>query len=99
MNFQYSSQDVQSHTLYQNNKHLESYTTKENNSSTPTAPSGPLASSSAKRQLLSRAAVTHRFRKLKTPSKCRECDSYVYFQGMLENFPFARVILNAIFSL
>ena len=34
-----------------------------------------------KRQLFSRAAVTHKFRKLKTPSKCRECDSYVYFQG------------------
>ncbi|XP_017351114.2 rho GTPase-activating protein 45 isoform X1 [Ictalurus punctatus] len=30
---------------------------------------------------LSRAAKTHRLRKLRTPSKCRECDSYVYFQG------------------
>ncbi|GAA6097748.1 rho GTPase-activating protein 45 [Tachysurus ichikawai] len=30
---------------------------------------------------LSKAAKTHRLRKLRTPSKCRECDSYVYFQG------------------
>ncbi|XP_075707134.1 rho GTPase-activating protein 45 [Rhinoderma darwinii] len=30
---------------------------------------------------LSRAARTHRLRKLRTPSKCRECNSYVYFQG------------------
>ncbi|KAG1668935.1 Rho GTPase-activating protein 29 [Nymphon striatum] len=32
-------------------------------------------------QAMSKAAVTHTFRKLKTPSRCRECDSYVYFQG------------------
>ncbi|TSP09096.1 Rho GTPase-activating protein 45 [Bagarius yarrelli] len=30
---------------------------------------------------LSKAAKTHHLRKLRTPSKCRECDSYVYFQG------------------
>ncbi|XP_041648235.1 rho GTPase-activating protein 45 isoform X2 [Cheilinus undulatus] len=30
---------------------------------------------------LSRAAQTHKLRKLRTPAKCRECDSYVYFQG------------------
>uniref|UniRef100_A0A670XUY6 Rho GTPase activating protein 45 n=1 Tax=Pseudonaja textilis TaxID=8673 RepID=A0A670XUY6_PSETE len=30
---------------------------------------------------MSRAAQTHRLRKLRTPSKCRECNSYVYFQG------------------
>ncbi|KAM6962440.1 rho GTPase-activating protein 45 [Aplochiton taeniatus] len=30
---------------------------------------------------LSKAALTHRLRKLRTPAKCRECDSYVYFQG------------------
>uniref|UniRef100_A0A665TDM5 Rho GTPase activating protein 45b n=1 Tax=Echeneis naucrates TaxID=173247 RepID=A0A665TDM5_ECHNA len=30
---------------------------------------------------LSKAAQTHRLRKLRAPSKCRECDSYVYFQG------------------
>ena len=31
---------------------------------------------------MSKAAETHKFRKLKTPSRCRECDSYVYFQGL-----------------
>lgn len=30
---------------------------------------------------LSPAARMHVFRKLRTPSRCRECDSYVYFQG------------------
>lgn len=35
-----------------------------------------------RRQSQSKAAITHNFRKLKTPSRCRECDSYVYFQGM-----------------
>lgn len=30
---------------------------------------------------LSKAARTHRLRKLRTPAKCRECNSYVYFQG------------------
>ncbi|XP_042242291.1 rho GTPase-activating protein 45-like isoform X2 [Homarus americanus] len=35
----------------------------------------------ARRQVMSKAAVTHTFRKLKTPSRCRECDSYVYFHG------------------
>ncbi|XP_077981086.1 rho GTPase-activating protein 45-like isoform X2 [Glandiceps talaboti] len=29
----------------------------------------------------SKAALTHVFRKLRAPSKCRECDSYVYFNG------------------
>ena len=44
--------------------------------------SGPLSPTAVpRRQLMSKAAVTHRFRKLKTPSKCRECDNYVYFQG------------------
>ena len=43
---------------------------------------GPLSPTAPpRRQFMSKAAVTHRFRKLKTPSKCRECDSYVYFQG------------------
>ncbi|TRY55222.1 hypothetical protein DNTS_032686 [Danionella cerebrum] len=40
------------------------------------APTGPFRNVG-----LSRAAKTHRLRKLRTPSKCRECDSYVYFQG------------------
>ncbi|XP_063085271.1 rho GTPase-activating protein 45 isoform X3 [Cavia porcellus] len=30
---------------------------------------------------LSKAARTHRLRKLRTPAKCRECNSYVYFHG------------------
>lgn len=30
---------------------------------------------------LSKAAMTHMIRKLRTPSKCRECESYVYFNG------------------
>uniref|UniRef100_A0A8K9UXW6 Rho-GAP domain-containing protein n=1 Tax=Oncorhynchus mykiss TaxID=8022 RepID=A0A8K9UXW6_ONCMY len=30
---------------------------------------------------MSKAAKTHRLRKLRTPAKCRECNSYVYFQG------------------
>ncbi|XP_071536568.1 rho GTPase-activating protein 45-like isoform X5 [Panulirus ornatus] len=35
----------------------------------------------SRRQVMSKAAVTHTFRRLKTPSRCRECDSYVYFHG------------------
>lgn len=44
----------------------------------PTSPTTP-----PRRQIImSRAAVTHRFRKIKTPSKCRECDTIVvYFNG------------------
>ncbi|KPP73031.1 minor histocompatibility protein HA-1-like [Scleropages formosus] len=41
-----------------------------------TVPTGPFRNVG-----LSRAAQTHRLRKLRTPAKCRECDSYVYFQG------------------
>uniref|UniRef100_A0A8V1AED7 Rho GTPase activating protein 45 n=1 Tax=Gallus gallus TaxID=9031 RepID=A0A8V1AED7_CHICK len=41
-----------------------------------TAPTGPFRNVG-----LSRAAQTHRLRKLRAPSKCRECNSYVYFQG------------------
>uniref|UniRef100_A0A8C5RVS8 Rho GTPase activating protein 45 n=1 Tax=Laticauda laticaudata TaxID=8630 RepID=A0A8C5RVS8_LATLA len=41
--------------------------------STPTGPFRHIS--------MSRAAQTHRLRKLRTPSKCRECNSYVYFQG------------------
>lgn len=40
-----------------------------------------LGYSANRRHCMSKAAVTHTFRKLKTPSRCRECDSYVYFQG------------------
>ncbi|XP_066460846.1 rho GTPase-activating protein 45 isoform X2 [Eleutherodactylus coqui] len=41
----------------------------------------PLSSGPFRNVGLSRAARTHRLRKLRTPSKCRECNSYVYFQG------------------
>ncbi|NXX59755.1 HMHA1 protein, partial [Scopus umbretta] len=41
-----------------------------------TTPTGPFRNVG-----LSKAAQTHRLRKLRTPSKCRECNSYVYFQG------------------
>ncbi|XP_054718657.1 rho GTPase-activating protein 45-like isoform X2 [Uloborus diversus] len=34
-----------------------------------------------RRPCMSKAAETHTFRRLKTPSRCRECDSYVYFHG------------------
>ncbi|XP_054157573.1 rho GTPase-activating protein 45-like [Oppia nitens] len=44
----------------------------------PKSSTGALLSSA----LMSKAAETHKFRKLKTPSRCRECDSYVYFQGL-----------------
>ncbi|KAG0716117.1 Rho GTPase-activating protein 29 [Chionoecetes opilio] len=30
---------------------------------------------------MSKAAISHTFKKLITPSRCRECDSYVYFHG------------------
>ncbi|KAL8177784.1 UNVERIFIED_CONTAM: hypothetical protein K2H54_019247, partial [Gekko kuhli] len=40
------------------------------------APTGPFRNVG-----LSKAARTHRLRKLRTPAKCRECNSYVYFQG------------------
>nr|XP_056700558.1 rho GTPase-activating protein 45 [Euleptes europaea] len=41
-----------------------------------TSPTGPFRNVG-----LSKAARTHRLRKLRTPAKCRECNSYVYFQG------------------
>lgn len=30
---------------------------------------------------MSKAALTHKLRKLRAPSKCRECDSLVVFHG------------------
>jgi hypothetical protein len=47
----------------------------------PEADANYLGYSANRRHCMSKAAVTHTFRKLKTPSRCRECDSYVYFQG------------------
>lgn len=29
----------------------------------------------------SKSAYTHRFKRLRTPAKCRQCDTYVYFNG------------------
>ena len=39
-------------------------------------PAGPFQNSR-----LSSAAQTHRLKKLRSASKCRDCDSYVYFNG------------------
>ncbi|XP_006764856.1 PREDICTED: minor histocompatibility protein HA-1 isoform X2 [Myotis davidii] len=39
-------------------------------------PSGPF-----RHMGLSKAARTHKLRKLRSPAKCRECNSYVYFHG------------------
>ncbi|XP_076339745.1 rho GTPase-activating protein 45-like isoform X3 [Tachypleus tridentatus] len=36
---------------------------------------------SVRRLFMSKAAETHSFKKIRKPSRCRECDSYVYFQG------------------
>ncbi|KAM5192742.1 rho GTPase-activating protein 45 isoform 2-T2 [Mantella aurantiaca] len=47
----------------------------------PAALEVPLPSGPFRNVGLSRAARTHRLRKLRAPSKCRECNSYVYFQG------------------
>ncbi|XP_056373513.1 rho GTPase-activating protein 45 isoform X2 [Hyla sarda] len=47
----------------------------------PTSLDVPISSGPFRNVGLSRAARTHRLRKLRTPSKCRECNSYVYFQG------------------
>ena len=30
---------------------------------------------------MSKAANSHKFQKIQKPSKCRECDKYVYWQG------------------
>ena len=34
-----------------------------------------------KKANLSAAAKMHKFRNVRAPSKCKECDSYVYFNG------------------
>jgi hypothetical protein len=31
---------------------------------------------------MSKAAATHKFRKLRSPTKCRDCDGIVVFQGV-----------------
>ncbi|CAG0884331.1 unnamed protein product [Cyprideis torosa] len=42
---------------------------------------GGASQQASRRSVMSKAAKTHTFRNLKTPSRCRECDSYIYFQG------------------
>uniref|UniRef100_A0A670K4Z7 Rho GTPase activating protein 45 n=1 Tax=Podarcis muralis TaxID=64176 RepID=A0A670K4Z7_PODMU len=57
--------------------------TKGSLESGPTASSGRISTPTGpfRHMGLSKAAQTHRLRKLRSPSKCRECNSYVYFQG------------------
>ena len=89
MNFEYSAQQSTSITV-SNNRHTGGSEVVSNTTHSTTSTVGSVQGvapiTSARRQLMSRAAVTHRFRKLKTPSKCRECDSYVYFQGNIIYF-------------
>ena len=40
-----------------------------------------MGNSGISKRHLSKAANSHKFRKIQKPSKCRECDSYVYWQG------------------
>ncbi|XP_077882941.1 rho GTPase-activating protein 29-like isoform X6 [Ictidomys tridecemlineatus] len=44
--------------------------------------SEPSSLGAFKKPLMSKAAVTHKFRKLKSPSKCRYCEGIVVFQGV-----------------
>ncbi|XP_037682527.1 rho GTPase-activating protein 29 isoform X2 [Choloepus didactylus] len=50
----------------------------------PPSPSeaGPSSLGTFKKTLMSKAAVTHKFRKLRSPTKCRDCESIVVFQGV-----------------
>ncbi|XP_053447734.1 rho GTPase-activating protein 29 isoform X1 [Nycticebus coucang] len=50
----------------------------------PPSPSeaGPNSLGTFKKTLMSKAALTHKFRKLRSPTKCRDCDSIVVFQGV-----------------
>ncbi|XP_042636232.1 rho GTPase-activating protein 29 [Orycteropus afer afer] len=50
----------------------------------PPSPSeaGPSSLGTFKKTLMSKAALTHKFRKLRSPTKCRDCDSIVVFQGV-----------------
>ncbi|XP_061436062.1 rho GTPase-activating protein 45-like [Lethenteron reissneri] len=44
-------------------------------------PSSSSSSSSFTKAVLSEAARSHRLRKLRAPSRCRACDTFIYFQG------------------
>lgn len=50
----------------------------------PPSPSeaGPNSLGAFKKTLMSKAALTHKFRKLRSPTKCRDCDGIVMFPGV-----------------
>lgn len=50
----------------------------------PPSPSetGPNSLGTCKKTLMSKAALTHKFRKLRSPTKCRDCESIVVFPGV-----------------
>lgn len=50
----------------------------------PPSPSeaGPNSLGAFKKTLMSKAALTHKFRKLRSPTKCRDCEGIVVFQGV-----------------
>lgn len=50
----------------------------------PPSPSeaGPNSIGAFKKTLMSKAALTHKFRKLRSPTKCRDCEGIVVFQGV-----------------
>lgn len=43
---------------------------------------GPNSLGIFKKTLMSKAALTHKFRKLRSPTKCRDCEGIVVFQGV-----------------
>uniref|UniRef100_A0A8C8BZ11 Rho GTPase activating protein 45 n=1 Tax=Oncorhynchus tshawytscha TaxID=74940 RepID=A0A8C8BZ11_ONCTS len=53
----------------------------QESSSTGTEPEIAVPTGPFRNVGMSKAAKTHRLRKLRTPAKCRGCNSYVYFQG------------------
>ncbi|KAM6217103.1 rho GTPase-activating protein 29 [Rhynchocyon petersi] len=50
----------------------------------PPSPSeaGPGSLGTFKKSLMSKSALTHKFRKFRSPTKCRDCDGIVVFQGV-----------------
>uniref|UniRef100_A0A673V6B8 Rho GTPase-activating protein 29 n=1 Tax=Suricata suricatta TaxID=37032 RepID=A0A673V6B8_SURSU len=50
----------------------------------PPSPSeaGPNSLGTFKKTLMSKAALTHKFRKLRSPTKCRDCEGIVVFHGV-----------------
>lgn len=50
----------------------------------PPSPSeaGPNSLGTYKKTLMSKAALTHKFRKLRSPTKCRDCEGIAVFQGV-----------------